>query len=514
LSILSRPMTAPTLAHATSLDTRQQSYISDGSGRLRRTDAAKVSLSRFLTSAAARAYDDESADAGALYKMATLLEECRRGAPVRDALCGAYTIRPNSCHVRLCPDCERARSARLVHRYDEIASQMASPRFWTLTLPNVRPGELRPAIGVLLDAMAHLRRRSIVAGGPCKGGHRAVAYDDVDQAAHHVSGADVATCSHPPHRRELAVVGSCRCARCIEVDVIHAGERVTVNGCPRCTHDAVAGGVYSVEVTWSPRRTSMHRLGYKETDDWHPHAHVLMDAPWIVQSEMRDAWRAVTCDAIRRAELQRSLPTTGRIGPLPRCDHPADARGVGISGCRGASIVWVNAVAGAPGSPERLAAVRETLKYVSKGILDPADPRRLLPGASELELAELLLAIRGRRLVAGWGSFRLVHDDDEDELDPAKFLVGPDVPAGLVGMPKICPCCGREAVWELPLAPVLRIDCRRLPSGALVWRPPNEVGADGLRRRPSSLTNRGSEPVDPLAWARALVAYDFRNAFQ
>jgi hypothetical protein len=226
-------------------------------------------------------------------------------------------------------------------------------------------------------------------------------------------------------------------------------------------HEPVRGGVYSIEITWSPRRPATHRLGYKETDDWHPHVHILMDAPWIVQSEMREAWRAVTCDAIRRAERKAA----GLGGPLPRCDHEADRA------CRGASIVDVRAVVGERGSAERLKAVREALKYVSKGLLDPENPTRLLPGASVLELAELLLAIRGRRLVAGWGSFRTVHDDAEDGLDPADFLVGPDVPEGLVGMPRICPCCGNEAMWELPIT-VRRTACRRLPTGTLVWRPP------------------------------------------
>jgi hypothetical protein len=463
-------LTAPALAPATSLDTGQYFDTSDTSKRpeldlrLYRADAAKVALSRFLSDAARRVYDDRPADAVALDKMASQLEGCRHGGAARDAVCGAYTFRPNSCHVRLCPDCERARSSRLVARYDEIGSQMATPRLWTLTLPNVAPGELRAGLAVLLDSIAHLRRRAIVAGGPCHNAHRAVAYDDVDRAEHHASGDELDSCAHPPHRRELSRVGSCRCARCVEVTVERAGHRVTVNGCPRCIHEAVRGGVYSIEVTWSPERY-----------DWHPHVHILMDAPWIAWSEVRDAWRAVTCDAIRRAE--RRLPNKVRVNELAggarsltKCEHRADSRGIATSGCRGASIVWVNNVEGEPGSPERRKAVRETLKYVSKGLLDHNG--HLLPGVSALELAELLLAIRGRRLVAGWGSFRNVHDDEEDGLDPALFLVGPDVPPGLVGMPLICPCCHALALWELPIR-VRRTACQRLPDGALVWRPPD-----------------------------------------
>jgi hypothetical protein len=454
-------MTAPALAPATSLDTGQQFDTSGTSTRpqpdvrIYRADAAKVALARFLTDAARTVYDEHPADAVALDKMASGLEDCRFGGAARDAGCGMYTFRPHSCHVRLCPDCERARSARLVARYDEIGSAMASPRLWTLTLPNVAPGALRGGLAVLLDSLAHLRRRAIIAGGPCKGQHRAVGYDDIDRGEHHAAGDDVDFCAHPPHRKELARVGSCRCARCVEVSLERAGHRVTVNGCPRCNHEPVKGGVYSIEVTWSPVR-----------GDWHPHAHVLMDAPWLPWVEVRDAWRAVTCDAIRR----HARKAAGGTGLIPKCLHLGDSRGIATAGCLGASIVWVSNVEGEPGSPERRKAVRETLKYVSKGLLDHNG--HLLPGASPLELAELLLAIRGRRLVAGWGSFRNVRDDDEDGLDPALFLVGPDVTPSLVGMPRICPCCHVEALWELPVR-VRRTACHRLPDGgAYVWRPP------------------------------------------
>jgi hypothetical protein len=262
------------------------------------------------------------------------------------------------------------------------------------------------------------------------------------------------TRSRSASHRDLAAAGQCRCARCVVVEVVRAGQRVRLTGCPRCTHAAVAGGVYSIEVTWS-----------SEHGSWHPHAHLLCDAPWIRWVEMRDAWRAVTCDAIRRAERKQR----GETGRIPPCPHLADERGIAADGCRGASVVWVENVPGAPGSPERRAAVRETLKYVSKGLLD--EQGSLLPGAGHLELAELLLAIRKRRLVAGWGTFRNVHDDDDEGLDPAEFLVGPDVPPALVGLPRRCPACHGEALWELPID-VPRRACRPLGGGFLAWQPP------------------------------------------
>ena len=238
---------------------------------------------------------------------------------------------------------------------------------------------------------------------------------------------------------------------------MRAGHRVTVNGCPRCTHDAVRGGIYSVEITWSPAREEGHAYGFKAAADWHPHAHILMDAPYIVWSEMRDAWRAVSCDAIRRAERKAA----GGATPLPRCDHDSDE-------CRGATLVWVSDVKGAPGSPERREAIAEVLKYVSKGLIDKDG--HLLAGAGPLELAELLLAIRGRRLVAGWGSFRNVHDDEDEERDTVPVWTGEIDEHGrdvVLMLPRLCPHCGQEAAWGGPTR-ALRRDCRRLPGGALV----------------------------------------------
>jgi hypothetical protein len=426
-------------------------------GRTKRADEAKVALSRYLRQAALEYWEEGlPGDSLLLDDWALALLACRTGHPVLDRKCGRYAFVACSCDVRLCPDCERARSARLVARYDEVGSAMANPRFWTLTLPNVPPGRLHEGIGVLLDALAHLRRRSIFVGGPCGNEHRAVAYVDGDTGEIHRSSDDLNRCSHPHHQKLLAENGTCRCARCLEVVVERAGYRVTANGCPRCTHDAVVGGIYSVETTWSSAQS-----------DWHPHAHLLMDAPWIVWSEMRDAWRAVTCDAIRRAERADKTP-------LPRCPHLADERGIATSGCRGASIVWVSPVEGAPGTPERKAAVRETLKYVSKGLLD--NQGQLLPGAGSHELAELLLAIRRRRLVAGWGTFRNVHDDeDEPGADTVPVYTGEfdrfDRPVTFY-MAKTCPFCGQEADWEASSALVPRIECRRTAAGVLTWGPP------------------------------------------
>lgn len=452
-------MTAPALAPATSLDTGDQFDIGTPAPDYRnlRSDAGKVALARHLYEASDLLAVDDAPSAILCERWSREVGLCRIGRAVRDMNCGGHVFKPQSCDVRLCPDCERARSARLVGRYDEIAGQMVNPRHWTVTLENVALGALRPSVAVLLDALAHLRRRAIFAGGPCGGEHRGAAFDDVDTGKHHEFTDEVERCSHPRHRRVLAAVGSCRCARCLEVVVVRAGHRVTVNGCPRCTHDAVRGGIYSIEITWSPTRPAGHPYGEKLVADWHPHAHILMDAPYVVWSEMRDAWRAVTCDAIRRSARK----VAGSKGPLPRCTHDSDE-------CHGATSVWVSDVKGAAGSPERRAAVVEVLKYVSKGLLDKDG--RLLPGTGPLELAELLLAIRGRRLVAGWGSFRSVHDDAKKENDTVPLWTGDVDDHGrdvVLWLPRLCPHCGTEAQWSGPVR-ALRRDCRRLPGGALV----------------------------------------------
>ncbi len=502
-------MTALVVAPPTSLDTGEQFNIvtpSEGLDlRSLRCDGGKVALGRHLLAASEIIFEDRPGDGLLLDRWARLVEVCRVGRAVLERGCGVRIFKPQSCDVRLCPDCERARSARLVGRYDTVAGEMVAPKHWTVGLPNVAPGGLRDSLAVLLDATAHLRRRAVMAGGPCGGAHRAVAFDDVDQAVHHPAGDDVAACSHPRHRRELAAVGSCRCARCVEVDVMRAGYRVTANGCPRCVHQPVRGGIYSIEVTWSPARPPGHPYGYKATADWHPHCHILMDAPWIVWSEMRDAWQEVTCDAIRRAELRECSRSKGekhegktapKIAPCRHlrgwqatgmchgchkpttdvwCGNECRAASLRDAGCRGASVVWVSDVKGAPGSPERRGAVVEVLKYVSKGLIDKDG--HLLPGAGPLELAELLLAIRGRRLVAGWGSFRNVHDDEEDERDTVPVWTGDFDDRGrdvILRMPRICPCCGREAEWGSPVT-ARRIHVRRNDAGVLVWQPPAGV---------------------------------------
>lgn len=345
-----------------------------------------------------------------LHGRAAALGGCRDVRAYRDAMCGAYTARPTSCRVRLCPDCERARASRMVGRLAELTLDMARPVFWTFTVPNVQRGELARGVDWLLDAFRALRRRAIFRGGKCR---------------------------------------DCK------------GE-----------HRAVPGGVYSIEVTRG-----------KSGGAWHPHVHVLMDSPWMLQSEVRSAWRAVTCDAIRKLELGaagkrgRKVGDGARPARIARCAHRADDLGRPLDGCRGASIVWVEAVKGDPGSPERRRALAEVLKYTTGGLVKDG---KLAAGIGPGDVAELLIALRNRRLVAGWGAWRHVQDEDpEDELpdDPDGTVLvdtGATTATGLPiwqRMPARCPHCAQPAMWDLPII-VPRASCSPGPAGLLGWRPP------------------------------------------
>ena len=496
-------------AAATSLDTGQQLDIgktvdtsapardssSESPGarardRVERYDRAKAGLAAAVREAAGERWGVDDVAGGAwLDRTAGRVDGCRQVRAFRD-VCGAWIARPESCHVRTCPDCERARSGRLVRRLDGVAADMRSPRFWTVTIPNVAGDRLGFGLDVLLESFAALRRLAIFRGGPCKGVHA----DPADK------NAPPARCRHAPHRRDRARLGRCNCARCQVTDTrglpgidagpcVHRGARdlprcgITAadhdglkhryrpgrrrRGCRRCSHAPVRGGVYAVEVTYNAER-----------DEWHPHVHALIDAPYIVWAEFQAAWRAVTCDTTRRLEARGHVSTraTGWRTPdgprdrvrLPRCEHRADAKGRPLDGCRGASVVWVEDVTGAPGSPERRGAIRETVKYVTKGVV--GKDGALNPALTPTRLADLLLALRGRRLVAGWGTLRHVHDADDGEPDALGERIA--WPSPFAGLPVTCPNCRQTAEWTSPVA-AWRVDCVPIPdAGAMRWKPP------------------------------------------
>lgn len=357
--------------------------------RLSRNEASRGSIEHAVRAAAeelaARTWvTHDTADleaASYLEKVADRLGQCGVATAHMDRRCGSAIAIPHSCRVRLCPDCERSRAARMVGKVVEIAIEALRAVMWTLTIRNVPRGELKRSHEVIGDAYRRLRRHRVMAGA--------------------------------------------------------------------------RGGIYSLETTWDGRGQT-----------WHPHLHVLMDGPWITWGDMRDAWRGATCDAWRSA-LRTRPSTGGRPGRLPRCPHLVDEQGRPIGGCRGSWMVWVSPLKGSPGSPEWIEGVRETIKYVSKGLL--GRDGRLDPDLTPAAIAELLLALRHRRLVNGWGTFRRIKDELEDLEDGTRYHG--DAAPWERGLPLVCPACGQDADWSPLTWEVARTAC--VPAGGvLLWRPP------------------------------------------
>jgi hypothetical protein len=398
---------------------------------------------------------------------ATRVESCRRVRAFRDAGCGAYLVRPDSCRVRLCPDCERARASRMVRRVAEIADAMAAPAFWTFTVRNV--ADLGPAVDVLLDAFATLRRRALFAGGPCRSPVHVCR--TVPERRNGNPTGRLVRAAHPPHR--AAAGTACRCPRC------YRRPRGRAAGCAVCRHRAIPGGVYTLEVTRNAARR-----------DWHPHLHVLMDAPWVEHVEAREQWARATCEAWRRRDaagarvaacghgcavlVERRPGSWAPCGAYAPCAHRAG--GAPADGCRGSYVVDVRRVTGARGSDERRAAVREVVKYATKGLVpDHADAAARAGADDPGAVVDALLALRHRRLVAGFGPLARVADalDDGDGLDPATHLVGPDWRGDpRYGLPRACPVCRMPAAWEPPIGANRRDVIPGPAPGIALWRPP------------------------------------------
>lgn len=339
-----------------------------------------------------------------LYRRAAALDTCQEVRAFREAQCGQYEVMPISCRVRVCPDCERVRAGRVVRIVSALLDQVPKRRrsFVVLTIRNMP--RLAPGLDRLQRGLASLRRRPIVRGGRCRWRTR--------------DGRPGHPCS------------STSCTRWT------AGRHRADRNCPDYRHAAVEGGGAFYEVTYDVTR----RL-------WHPHANLLLDAPYIAQAELADTWRAITCvDARHR-----------RAGWCPaECTA-------------GSSIVWIQRVD--PGT------VREAVKYVTKS----AD---LIAGDDAAELVEFMLATRGRRMVQGFGSFYGLElvEDEPSARDTVSLAVdtGQHDSAGRAvvirfRLPRLCRQCGRDTqagdgcTYEAPV--IVPRDEVRLRNGFASWHP-------------------------------------------
>lgn len=350
-------------------------------------------------------------------RRAASIDECRVVRAFRDATCGRWTVAPSSCHVRTCPDCEAQRQARALAIYARVAGErMTDPRFVTLTITNVRRGELRAGLRRLRKLVAQLLRRGLFSGGRCRYRARCGAVRSWSARGR------PRLCPHPERDHLTRADGSLALghdwrSRCEARDA--AG------------HHAIRGGIVSIEVTYNAA-----------ADTWHPHAHLLLDGGFVPWRELRAAW----------AELST------RDGGAP------------------AWIVDVRRVR--PDVDGSLAGgIREVVKYSTK------PSRELVETDGGAVLAELLLALRGQRLVSAFGS---LHGIPADELDPdaddrdTVRVADPDDEFRGWRLPRLCPHVddvGRQhvAAWT-DATWTGRADCRRVRAGptstALVWSGP------------------------------------------
>jgi hypothetical protein len=332
-----------------------------------------------------------------LWQRAVAIAGCREVRAFREAQCGAYEVHPVSCKCRVCADCERARSARRMRAVSAIVEQVPAGSRSLLTLTIRNTVELRAGLAQLDRAFASLRRRPLFRGGRCRARRR--------------DGRPMHPCAHPGHRRD--------------------------RNCPGFRHRAVAGGGRFDEVTFNLAART-----------WHPHAHLLLEAPYLPQQELADTWRAVTC----------TDPRHRRAGWCPaECDE-------------GSPVVDIRAV--------DAGTVREAVKYVTK-------VAELVQGDDPVQLVEFMLATRGRRMVRGFGSFYGL-DLVEEELPEGETVTmfvdtgehtaeGRPIVTGYK-LPRWCRQCGRDTrtddgcTYELPIV-VPRVEVR-LRNGSPTWRPP------------------------------------------
>lgn len=395
--------------------------------RLEQADDQKTRLIQLLRTAADDAdVTQDLAQWQYFSSRADAMESCRTVRVFRHKTCGGSVRSAISCDVRGCPDCDRARSARLIEAYGAALDRVIAERtpgyraaFWTWTLADLELRDhLDESIHFLRAAFGKLRDRAIFAGGRC-----GTLYPDGSpyhpchpkDHPHVLAGRCPADCPHVDHwcqdqycrrTRYYRQHGAC------EHRGIHAHRRP--HNCADAVHLPVLGGVVALEIAAS------------HAGRWHPHLHGILEAPWIDWLEMSMTWRALTC-------------TT------PGCHHGDDD-----DRCTGAWSVFVRKA--------DAESVHEVLKYTVKpqGILDQDDPARY---------AELLWATRHQRLVNGFGSFRGVRDRLEGEADSETIVLhGFDFSAWRV--PRVCPHCGRQTTedeWAFPFE-LSRLDALEIPS--------------------------------------------------
>lgn len=182
------------------------------------------------------------------------MNACEEVLAFREAQCGAFDVRPQSCRSRVCPPCARRRAAQLVRVFSALVGEVPARRrsYFVPTIRNVPFGQLAEGFDRLGAAARSLRGRPLWRGGRCRARQR----DGTPR--HPCAGPYCSRWSTGRHRRD--------------------------RNCPDFRHEPVHGGVIAYETTVN-----------LEQRTWHPHANMVIDAPRIPQDELSVTWRALTC---------------------------------------------------------------------------------------------------------------------------------------------------------------------------------------------------------------------------
>lgn len=362
-------------------------------------------------------------------RLARRFGSCEYVKPIRNALSGTVIGFPYSCRVPGCPHCERERVDRLRERYLPYVERARRPKVAYLTMPHTiagvlvtGPDGLAPSWQLLADAWGRLWRSPLFQAVDRKGNVRRCRPGRVGCLAG-LGERDMEIRRWCRGRCQRPDLGGWRRPDAKGAEAKREGSVVAVSHptCRPCTgHEPVTAAILALEATIN-----------RKTRQWHPHANLLLDGPWIDQDLLCWAWgRALGVGKAHTWIRDASKPPAGHKGET-----------------------WT-----------REKALFETVKYAVKpddALVDPARP------AWYVEWVE---ARDGRRLVRSVGEWYGLDDeaaDDEPEgAEPTVSIIDADSGRRYV-LPAIDPLTDEPADWEPIPGDMLRARFAQvLPPGA------------------------------------------------
>lgn len=359
---------------------------------------------------------------------------CDYAKVFRNDLRGTQLAIPFSCRVPGCPHCEGERVDELRRRFLPLVEAAAEPKAVTLTIKNPPAGYLDAGWSTITAGVSRLRRSPLFAGvehctTPKQRGRR------------HAPGE---TCAGHHRRCRAGKVG---CLAGVTGDALEL-RRWCAGRCHRLPRglDGLASPAHHPACRpcpgHAPVRAALLALETtvnRRAREWHPHANLLYDGPFIAKHVLADAWAAAV-----RAPTAHVWIRDARRAPSGRGDWTVKK------------------------------TLYETLKYAVK-----ADTK-LVDSAAPGWFVEWVEARRGRRLVRSYGAWHGVADVD-DEGEPSEQTVPIiDDDGRTYRLPALDPLFDDEADWV-----VLPGDAPR--AGFLRVKPPD---SDTLPRRPWLIAHR------------------------